>query len=454
MNQANKSFTNHLSRRAFLKASAGAAATAALAACVPAAAPAGEGGASEPAPARNLTVWAHRSFAPPADEILLNNIQTWATENGVDLELVAEIEVPTMNDRLVAAIESGNLPDMSAIAGGRIALHYPANIYADVSDLYADLAEEYGGFFRPAEQMATIDGSQWVIPYSIDTSLMHYRQDILDENGLSVPTTWDEFVNAMETAQNPPDLYGAGIGLNLAAGDAENTFKLMLLGFGGAWSNEAGNEIVINSEATHEWLNYVITNIWERGILPPNAFEYDNATNNADYQNGSVIAVHNPASVLVWLLENNPEMAANTAIAGVPAGPEGAFNSAGIRVCWSIFNSASEENQQLSGDLLRYLWEPAQYEPWIALAFASPALAQYEEMEMWDDPQRAGFLEAAKTGVLSAHPSPITPASSELLSRNPTLAMVLRVIIDEWTMEEAIAEAETVAMDIYSKYDL
>lgn len=455
MSDLNKFVPSPLSRRAFLKVSAGAAATAALAACVPAAAPTGDsGGAAEPAQSRSLTVWAHRSFAPPADEILLNNIETWAAENNVDLELVAEIEVPTMNDRLVAAIESRNLPDVGAIAGGRIALHYPANIYADVSELYQELGEEYGGFFAPAERMATIDGSQWVIPYSIDTSLMHYRNDLLEAAGQSVPSTWDEFVNAMEAAQNPPDVYGFGLGLNLAAGDAENTFKLMLLGFGGAWTNAEGNQIEINSDATRTWLDYVIENIWERGILPPNAFEYDNATNNADYQNGSVVAVHNPASVLVWLLENNPEMAANTAIAGVPAGPEGAFNSAGIRVCWSIFNTASEENQQLGADLLRYLWEPAQYEPWIELAFASPALAQYEQMEMWSDPQRAGFLEAAKTGVLSAHPSPITPASSELLSRNPTLAMVLRVIIDGWTPEEAIAEAETVAEDIYSKYDL
>lgn len=442
-----------LSRRTFLKVSVGAAATAALAACAPAVAPSGSGEAA-PNPSRSLTVWAHRSFAPPADEILLNNIETWARENSVDLELVAEIEVPTMNERLVAAIESRNLPDVSAVAGGRIALHYPANVYADVSGLYAELADQYGGFFTPAELMATIDGSQWVIPYSIDTSLMHYRKDILDEHGLEVPETWDEFVVAMEAAQNPPDLYGAGIGLNLAAGDSENTFKLMLLGFGGAWTNEEGNEIVINSEATHQWLSYVISEIWERGILPPNTFEYDNATNNADYQNGSVVAVHNPASVLVWLLENNPEMAANTAIAGVPAGPNGAFNSAGIRVSWAMFNTSSEENLQLGGDLMRHLWIPENYEPWIALAFASPALAQFEAMEMWSDPQRAGFLQAAKTGVLAAHPGPITPASSELASRNPTLAMVLRVVIDGWTIEEAIAEAETVALDIYSKYDL
>jgi hypothetical protein len=142
-----------------------------------------------------------------------------------------------------------------------------------------------------------------------------------------------------------------------------------------------------------------------------------------------------------------------TAIAGVPAGPQGQFMSAGIRVAWSIFNTVPQENQELGKDLLRYLMEPEQYEPWIALAFAAPSVAKYAEMDTWKDPQRAGFLEASKTGILTGYPGPVTAAASELASRNPTLGMVLRVIIDGWTIEQAIEEAEQVATDIYSKYE-
>ena len=82
----------HLSRRGFLKAAGGVSAVAFLAACAPVGAPGG-GGAS-PDEDKSLEVWAHRSFAPPADDVLLANIERWAEDNGVDLELVAEIEVP------------------------------------------------------------------------------------------------------------------------------------------------------------------------------------------------------------------------------------------------------------------------------------------------------------------------------------------------------------------------
>jgi hypothetical protein len=74
-------------------------------------------------------------------------------------------------------------------------------------------------------------------------------------------------------------------------------------------------------------------------------------------------------------------------------------------------------------------------------------------MEMWSDPQNAGFLEAARTGVLSGYPGPITPASTELGTRNPSLTMVLRMVVDGWSIDEAVAEAQQVAEDIYSKYE-
>ncbi len=445
--------SNRLSRRSFLRLAGGAVSLTALAACAPGAAPGSSSGGGEPAEAKSLSVWAHRSFAPPADEVLLASIDRWGQENGVDLEVVAEIDVPVMNDRLVAAIESRNLPDVSAVAGGRIALHYPAGLYADISALYGELADTYGGFFGPADRMATIDGSQWVIPFSIDTSLMYYRKDILDEKGLALPTNWSEYVEIMQAAQTPPDIYGAGIGLNQAAGDAENTFNLMRLGYGSTTVAEDGTTITINSDATREWLDFVLNTMYAADIFPPDAFEWDNASNNAAFQNESAISIHNPASVLVWMLENKPELAAVSAIQSVPAGPQGQFNSAGIRLAWAMFNTSPQDKQDLGADLLRYLMAPEQYEPWIALAFASPPVAQYEAMEIWQDPQKAGFLEGAKTGVLTGHPGPVTPAASELGTRNPSLTMVLRTVIDGWSIEEAVAEAEQVALDVYSKYE-
>jgi multiple sugar transport system substrate-binding protein len=441
-----------LSRRGFLKAGGGVSAAVLLAACAPTVAPTTGGEAAAPAADKSLSVWAHRSFAPPADDVLLASINQWGEENGVTLEVVAEIDVPTMNDRLMAAVESKVLPDLSAVAGGRVALHYPAGIYADVSELFNEFDEQYGGYFRAASQTATIDGTQWVIPFSVDTSLMYYRQDILDEKGLTIPTTWAEYAQTMLAAQNPPETYGAGIALNKEASDANSTFTMMLYAHGGHYVAEDGKTITINSPETRDWLNFVINDMYNQKIFPPGAFEWDNASNNAAFQDESAVSINNPASVLVWLLANKPELAEVTAIQALPAGPAGAFSSAGTRLAWAIFNTSPAEKQELSSDLLRYLQAPEQYEPWIQLAFAAPPLAAFESMEVWQDPKRAGFLDAAKNGVLAGYPGPITPAFAELDSLVLSTAMVLRVIIDGWTVDEAVEEAEQIALDVYSKH--
>jgi multiple sugar transport system substrate-binding protein len=428
-----------------------AAATEAPAAAAPTTAPAAAPAAA-PTGERALTVWAHRSFAPEADDILLANIERWAEEQDVTLDLVAEIEVPTMNERMAAAIESGDLPDVSALSGDRVSLHYPAGVYVDLSDLYAELSEKHGGYFKTAEQTATIDGKQWVIPYSIDTSLMYYRKDMLDAKGLALPDTWEQYVEVIKAAQQPPEIFGAGIPLNKQATDGESTFSMMMYSFGASMIAEDGKTVVANSPEMREWLDFVVNKLYAAEIMPPSVFEWDNAGNNKAYQEETVVSINNPASVLVWALENNPELAANTVVRALPAGPKGAISSSSARVSWALFNSSSPDRQELSKELLRYLSAPEQFEPWIAKAFAAPAAMQYEAMEIWKDPQRAGFLEGAKTGVMLGYPGPVTPAASELYSRVPAVSMILRVLIDKWSIEEAIAEAEQVAKDIYSKY--
>lgn len=439
-----------VSRRAFLKSTGAVGAMALLAACAPVGSPGG--GAAPAEEAKSLSVWAFRSFAPPADDILLGQIDTWGKENNVDLEVVAEIEVPTMNERLMAGIESKVLPDMSAIAGGRVALHYPAGIFADVSDFYAQLSDELGGFFRAAEQTATIDGKQWVIPASCDTSLMYYRKDILDEKGVAIPKTWQEYTDNLKAAQTPPDMYGSGIALNKASGDGNGTLTMMMYSFGASLVAEDGVTITADSQEMRDWLTFFVEGMYNQGIFPPGIFEWDNASNNAAYQDETVISINNPASVLIWLLENKPEIAAATAIEALPAGPKGAFSSAGTRFAWSIFNTTPAEKQELSKGLIHYLMSPEQYEPWITAAFAAPSTLKYAEMELWNDPQRAGFLEATKNGVMLGYPGPITPAAAELDSLMPATSMALRVIIDGWSVDEAVLEAAQVATDIYSKH--
>ena len=100
-------------------------------------------------------------------------------------------------------------------------------------------------------------------------------------------------------------------------------------------------------------------------------------------------------------------------VAGVPAGPKGQFNTAYIRDGLAIMNTGNQKRMDLSKDLMRHLYSKEVYRKWMELAFPAPAVAGMEDLEIWKNPQRKGFLDAVKTGILLGYPGPPTPAYSE-----------------------------------------
>jgi multiple sugar transport system substrate-binding protein len=84
-------------------------------------------------------------------------------------------------------------PDLANwYAGNRMAPFVEAGQFMDVSDVWAanGLNESLGS----ALASMTIDGKQWGVPYTYYQWGIYYNRTVYEANGLSVPTTWDEFV--------------------------------------------------------------------------------------------------------------------------------------------------------------------------------------------------------------------------------------------------------------------
>src|SRR5699024_4262873 len=55
-------------------------------------------------------------------------------------------------------------------------------------DVSADLAENY-----------TFDGKQYCVPLNVVYWVMYYNKQVFADNGVEVPTTWDEFQQVAQT---------------------------------------------------------------------------------------------------------------------------------------------------------------------------------------------------------------------------------------------------------------
>ncbi len=113
----------------------------------------------------------------------------------------ANVKVEQVNASLVQGVISGNSPDLYL----HMARSEPVNLAMRgvLYDLrnFDDFEEVLDRFHEDAELPYEYRDGCYAIPDTQGFDVMFYRTDILDELNIEVPTTWDEFKNAMGILQ-------------------------------------------------------------------------------------------------------------------------------------------------------------------------------------------------------------------------------------------------------------
>lgn len=124
-----------------------------------------------------------------------------------------KINIETMswgdfNTKWNAGLTTGDLPDMSVAQNtGEVAEMINAGVLADISGVIDGVGRNR--FSANALADMTVDGVNYGVPYYSHAQVMWYREDLLKEAGLDVPTTWQEFYDAA-VALTKDGVYGAG----------------------------------------------------------------------------------------------------------------------------------------------------------------------------------------------------------------------------------------------------
>jgi len=446
-----------LSRRDFLRSTAVTTAGALLVACAPAVQQGSTGAESAPAQAKTLSFWMWNTFAPPADELMQTKLNEWAAANGVTLEISRDAD-NTMQTKIMPAIEAGTLPDAMFIGSGQALQLADAQALDPLTDLFTEIGAAHGGWQPRLDTYVTRDGVVHFLPYSIDTPMLQFRQDILEEAGITVPEgqwTWDQTRDlalqaSQYTEQQGDKLDGWGFGIVKLEHDGwcDNLFR----NFGADIWDETGQKIILAdqkmAEATRA-LNF-IKDAYDQGLFPPDAPAYDYAANNKAYLEKQAILVINAASVYVNASQNDPELAEAT---GLSPKPKELRDTTDTSLRYSVVMSKASTNKETATDLIRALYDKEIYAPWLEAGFVANVLKEYDTLPMWTG-KRAAFNLAAQIGVYGGYPAPYDNAAmAELGSADPPVgSMVVSVLLDGKTPEEAIIEADTFAKRVFEKY--
>ena len=159
----------------------------------------------------SITVWAM------GDEgnMLAEFTAPFTEETGVKVEVVA-IPWDQANEKLTTAIASGTGPDVVQMGNTWIPQFAESGALADLSD-YVEKYENFNLdlYFDGASDTALYNDTQYSVPWYVDTRLLYYRSDLVNDFCGNVPTTQTELLDcAVKLGERGDGLYGLDIDVN------------------------------------------------------------------------------------------------------------------------------------------------------------------------------------------------------------------------------------------------
>ena len=126
---------------------------------------------------------------------------------GIDLEITT-IDHNSYNDQLSLAFASGDVPDVVILSAEYYAAYANQGALADISSYWESSETKASGRINETYiDSLYMDGALYGFTPARGNGCMTYlRQDWLDKLGLSVPTTYDEYINVLRAfVNNDPD---------------------------------------------------------------------------------------------------------------------------------------------------------------------------------------------------------------------------------------------------------
>ena len=397
-----------------------------------------------------LRVWLFKSFVTGSNDVLARQIETWAKDRKVDVE----VDWATFGDRepkFVAAIEAGNPPDLAEMNIFGPMRYKPA--LRDVSKLAGDLARAKGGLLPFAEAATTIEGKSYGVPRYAMISAFFIRKDIMEAKGLKPPKVYDpDVVEFAKKAQDPAkDLWGFGQTLN-RSDDGDSFVQNILWNYGGGSWDKDGKPALNTSfrEANLKALRFAVETIQKHKIQPPGVMGWTDVSNNEAYMAGKLVTTNNGASLYYAMVTKKHELAPKTLLVLTPGGPAGSFVTSSC-YNWGIFSKT--KSADLCEDLIRHVEDEANFAEYLKVSVgqAGPVYKGRVDNPYWkSDPNFDAILQNILRSVPVGYPGPITSAAVESQAQHILTDMAGRVVTGGLAPEAALKEAHDRIVEIAS----
>ena len=142
--------------------------------------------------------------------------------------------------KLPAQVAGGQTPDVIQMDYGYLSQYVDNNVLADLDGFVADGSLDLSNVDENVIKSGTVDGKLYAVPTGTNSPTMMYRQDILDELGLSLPTnpTMSEYIEVAKAVHE-----ATGLRDGFVTTCSTETLRLRLRNYGLNLYNEDGTAL-------------------------------------------------------------------------------------------------------------------------------------------------------------------------------------------------------------------
>ena len=283
----------------------------------------------------------------PFTDFLEPQVEEFEELTGIDVTLEVFPEDQFRQRRLLEVSSGAATLDGYMIMPGQVGAQYlgadwvyPLDDFVDDPSLTMpelDLED----FFDGALSTFQSDRGLFGLPLQIESSLLFYREDLLEQAGLEGPPETMEELREYAAALESDDV--AGFAMRGRGAAATSQIVNLLYSFGGEWMNEEGGS-ALASEESRAALEFYADLLREHGPPGPANLHWNEVMSL--YAQGGAAMVFD-ANVFRSIVED-PEQAVdavreNTAYAPLPAGPAGSVPAV---LVWGLSVNHASENPE------------------------------------------------------------------------------------------------------------
>lgn len=400
-----------------------------------------------------FTVWYKKEFTQETLDIVTKWAEDFGKEMGVkvDLTFVTMADAPSV---YVSAIESGTTPDVAMVPFWGPPRYHNMGALTEVTDLAKEIGEANGGWLNSSETAVTFDGKMYGLPWANTTQPMFIRTDVLDAVGYTdKPQTFEELKDFVKkaTEYGDGDLFGWGITYN-RSDDGHLMVQQILWNHGSETTGEDGKFVTFNSPETIAGCEYMKEMM---DYAAPGTIGWTDSGNNQAWLAGTIAVTGNGPSI--WYALNQPDadpvLKDNTHLYDWPVGPTGISTTIAEAFSWVVF-AEDPGTVALAEEWFRYIYEPERYDLIAESSWAQegPAHNRGMDTEFMNQPAFADLRKGIDRSSVQGFPGPYTVAAADVASEYILPDMMVSVVVDGVSCEEAVAKAHTKIQLIYSRY--